>query len=127
MKNKCFEIVAKVSGAVKVSIYDAIDEYTFRDFRKQLDAFENAEEIELRLNTPGGSVVDGFAIYNALIQHPATVTAYIDGWAASMGSIIAMAADKVIMPENSWLMIHNPWTVAMGDADDLRDMADIID
>ena len=70
---------------------------------------------------------DGNAIYNMLKQHPAKVTAYVDGLAASMASVIVMAADHVVMPENALMMIHNPWSMSVGDADALRKDADLLD
>lgn len=85
------------------------------------------KEISLRVNSPGGSVIDGFATYNALLRHPARVIAHVDGWAASMASIIIMAADEIHMPGNTWVMIHNPWAGVAGDAEELRKYADILE
>ena len=112
-----------------IQIYDEIGGWGIdaKSFVNELNALGEIEEIELRLNSPGGSVIEGIAIFNALVQHPAKVTAYIDGWAASMASIIAMAADEINMPENTYLMVHNPWTVAIGDADELRKNAELLE
>lgn len=84
----------------------------FSDELKKLPSTVN--EIVVRINSPGGDVFDGVAIYNRLKQHPAKVTVYIDGLAASIASIIALAGDEVIIGEGALFMIHLPWTWAMG-------------
>lgn len=83
--------------------------------------------ITARINSIGGNVFAGMAIYNSLKQHKATVTTYIDGLAASAASIIAMAGDKIVMPTGSMMMIHNAWTYTAGNADELREQADTLD
>lgn len=85
------------------------------------------DEIVVHINSPGGSVWDGLGIYNALKNHPAKVTVKIDGIAASAASLIAMAGDVVEMPANTLMMIHNPWTIAMGEAKEFRKVADSLD
>ena len=85
------------------------------------------DEIDLRINSYGGSVTDGMAILNALQRHAATVTAYIDGVALSCASYIAMGADKIVMAANAQMMIHAPWGVAYGNAEQLREQAEILD
>ena len=82
------------------------------------------KQINLHLNSPGGSVFEGTAIYNMLKQNNAKVNVYVDGLAASIASVIAMSGDTIFMPSNSMLMIHNAWTIAMGNADELRKQAD---
>mgnify|MGYP001079872364 CR=1 FL=1 len=72
-------------------------------------------------------MIDGFAMYNALKSHPAKVHGHVDGLAASMASVVLMASDTISMPENAFLMIHNPSGGAFGGSDDLRDMADLMD
>jgi ATP-dependent Clp endopeptidase proteolytic subunit ClpP len=81
----------------------------------------------LRINSPGGSVIDGLAIYDAVSRLPQKVTSRIEGIAASMASVIALAADEVVMSENSLYMIHNVWGGEVGDSDDLRKAADLMD
>lgn len=81
--------------------------------------------IHVRINSPGGDVFDGLAIHNALKQHAARVVVHVDGLAASIASVIAMAGDEVRMSEGAFLMIHNAWLVAIGDAAELRKTADI--
>lgn len=87
----------------------------------------DVDAIDLRINSYGGSVTDGMAIYNALKRHKASVTTYIDGVAISCASYIAMAGDTITMASNSQMMIHAPWTYAYGNAVQLRDQADILD
>ena len=87
----------------------------------------SGQHIHLRINSPGGSVVEGTAIYNALRRHKGGVTVHIDALAASMASVIAMAGAPVLIADNALLMIHNPWTVSMGGSEDLRKEADLLD
>lgn len=97
------------------------------DFLKNLD---NVSEINLHINSGGGSVYAGIAIYNMLKRHEATITTYIDGIAASIASVIACAGDKIIMPKNATFMIHKPangYFLTMMNADDLRKDADMLD
>ena len=118
----------KGESEAEISIYDSIGGYDInaKQFAEDLKALE-VDTIHLRINSPGGSVIDGNAIFNALQRHSAKVITHIDGLAASMASVIAMAGDEVRMADNALLMIHNPWTVSMGDADDLRADADLLD
>ncbi|CAK2050057.1 ATP-dependent Clp protease, protease subunit [Vibrio crassostreae] len=116
------------SGPVTILIYDEIGYWgvTAEQFVNELNTID-AEEIELRINSPGGSVFEGMAIYNALRRHKAKVNTYIDGLAASMGSVIALAGDEVNMAENAYYMIHNPWGGCYGEAKDMRKYADRLD
>lgn len=86
-----------------------------------------AENITVRINSPGGSVVDAIAIYNSLVQHPSMITTRVDSMAASAASIIAMAGDKVEMMVGSQLMIHDAMAAEMGNARELREAADWLD
>jgi len=87
----------------------------------------DADEISVYINSYGGSVKEGLAIYNALLRNSAKVSIYIDGIAASMASYIAMAGDTVSMSENGMLMLHAPWGFAMGNAEEMREAADVLD
>ena len=118
---------AEDSG-VEVSIYDEIGfgGVAAKDFVADLRKLKG-QHIHLRINSVGGSVIEGAAIYNALRRHKGGLTVHVDGLAASMASVIAMSGDEVLMAGNSMLMIHNPWSMAMGDADDLRKEADVLD
>lgn len=118
----------KESSDAEVLIYDYIGYggVTAADFAKELQAVQ-AKTITVRINTPGGDVFDGLAIYNSLKAHGATIHVIVDGIAASIGSIIAMAGSTVTMGESAFLMIHNPWAMVIGNAKDMRDMAATLD
>lgn len=94
--------------------------------RKQLEDIAG-KPVDVHIASDGGNVSAGIAIFNLLKNHTAPVTVYIDSWAASIASVIAMVADKVVMPENTFLMIHNPMGGARGDASYLRSVADWLD
>lgn len=96
------------------------------DFVKEIAALD-VSALTVRINSYGGSVSDGLAIYNALRRHKATVTTAIDGVAMSIASLIAMAGDEVEMAENAILMIHAPWGGLMGNSKEMRDYADVLD
>lgn len=119
---------AEASGDLEIELYDVIGFWgtTAKDFSARLKAAKG-KNVTLRINSPGGSITDGTAIYNLLKQHNGKVTAHIDGMAASMAGVIAMAASHIIMPENSLIMIHNPSVVGEGESEDLRKMADLLD
>jgi ATP-dependent Clp endopeptidase proteolytic subunit ClpP len=113
----------------EILIYDEIGAFgvTAKQFTDDLKAAGEAKTITLRLNSPGGSVFDGIAIHNALKRHPARTVVHIDGLAASIASVIAMAGDEVAMPENAMLMIHDPSGVVVGTSSDMRSTADALD
>lgn len=127
MKN-WYSIQAKAGAPAEISIYDEIGLWgvTAKQFIADLKALD-ATTVKLFINSPGGSVFDALAMYNALRQHPASVEVTVMGIAASAASLVAMAGDKIVMPENSFLMIHNPLAGAYGNAAELRDMADVLD
>lgn len=115
-------------STAELLIYDVIgwwpnDADTLARSLKDLEV----DEITVRINSPGGSVFDGFALYNALRSHSATVTTVVEGLAASAASLIALAGDKVIMRPASELMIHEAWTFADGTAQEMRKVADQLD
>ena len=98
------------------------------DFRKALKGVKN---VTVHINSPGGDVIAGAEIYSALREHSlngeGSVTVIVTGIAASAASIIAMAGDRILMHPVAYMMIHNPWTVAMGDAKELRKAAKVLD
>lgn len=96
-------------------------------FRDELAKYPNVEQINVYINSYGGSVFEGTAIYNQLRRNPAHKTVYIDGFANSIASVIAMAGDEVIMPRNTLMAIHNMWMGAVGNAAELRKAADDLD
>ena len=119
-KNKWYKIArAELTEKTiaEVLIYEVINAYgTAADFVSELKSYGSVSEIVIRINSPGGAVYDGLAIYNYLKQQKTPVTIYIDGIAASMASIITMAGDTIIIPSNAYLFIHNPRGVQIGDA-----------
>lgn len=121
-------LVRAQDDAVEVLLYDEIGFWgiTAKEFAQQLGEIE-ADTIHLRVNSPGGDVFDGVAIHNSLRQHPAQVITHIDGLAASIASVIALAGDEVRMAPNAFFMIHNPWGITIGDADLHRKQADTLD
>jgi ATP-dependent protease ClpP protease subunit len=123
-----YEIRARGTGT-EVAIYDEIGAYgvSAKGFLAELGTLPEGTPIDLRLNSPGGSVFDAVAIHNALRRHEGPVTVWIDGIAASAASYIAMAGDEIVMPENAFLMIHDPSGLVMGTADDMRAMAEALD
>lgn len=98
-----------------------------RTFQKELSALGNVDEISLHINSEGGSVFDGLAIYNLLKNHKARVVVDIDGWAASIASVIALAGDEIRIAGNGWMMIHNPSGATYGDSAEMRKTADLLD
>lgn len=98
-----------------------------QDVKDFLDQLENVSKINVHINSGGGSVFGGIAIYNMLKRFDAEITVYVEGLAASIASVIAMAGNKIIIPANAQMMIHKPSSFAMGNADELRKEADILD
>ena len=127
--NSWFHMKASAADEADIYIYDEIGFWgvTARQFVSDLQALGDISHINLHINSPGGDVFEGIAIFNALKFHGAAITVHIDGIAASMASVIAMVGNPVIMPENTMMMIHKPWGFAGGDANDMRDYADLLD
>lgn len=123
---------AATPRAAEVFIYGDIGESYWEEtvtaaaFCKEVAALD-VDQITVRINSVGGSVPDGLAIYNAIKRHKAQVTTAIDGMALSIASLIAMAGDTVEMADNAMLMIHAPWTGIYGNSAQLRDQADVLD
>jgi ATP-dependent Clp endopeptidase proteolytic subunit ClpP len=127
-------ITAKAGGEIEILLYEMIgtdfwtgEGTTAKQFAEDLKAAGDVSKIRLRVNSPGGNVFDGIAIYNTLLSHKAAVTATVDGLAASIASVIIMAASEISMGSNGMLMIHNPWSSVQGDANDMRKMAETMD
>ena len=119
-----------VDGKATIRLHDVIGDYwaatTSADIGAAIDAIE-ADEITVSINSPGGNIFDGIAIYNALRAHPARIITRVDGLAASIASVIAQAGDERQMMGGSQMMIHNAWGVSIGDAVDMRKMAEVLD
>ena len=117
-----------VKKTAEILIYDEIDPFwgvSAGDFANELNALD-ADEIIVGINSPGGIVFDGIAIMNALKRHPANIITRIDGLAASAASFIAMAGDEIQTSKYAEMMIHEARGVAMGTADDFKEMRDLL-
>ena len=120
---------ALAADEAEVLLYDEIGGWwgiQADDIRRELDGL-TAKTVHVRINSPGGSVFDGMAVYNAIREHDARIVTHIDGLAASMASVIALAGDEVRMSESAFLMIHEPWTITIGNAEQLRKDAALLD
>lgn len=130
-KTKSEFAMAREGKVGKISIVGPIGwDYwgmSYKGFKKALDDLGDINLIEVEINSPGGIVTDGNAMVNALREHPATVHTYNLGEAASMGSVLLLAGDRVFIPDNSMTFIHKPLTIAIGNAEDMRDTADNLD
>ena len=129
---KGFQFHNRGNQKAEVYIYDDIGEGWFggissKDFADELKKLGDVTEINVRINSQGGSVFDGVAIYNTLLNHPAKITVDIDSAALSIASVIAMAGDTINMASNALFMIHEPHGVFSGNADELRKNADLLD
>ncbi|MGO3579021.1 MAG: ClpP-like prohead protease/major capsid protein fusion protein [Pseudomonas helleri] len=107
-----------------IQIYDVIDEVTAQKVKAMV---VGQLPITVHINSPGGSVTDALAIYSILRKHKGHITAIVDGLCASAATIVALAANEIVMAEHSLMMVHNPWTVASGDAAQMRKTADTLD
>lgn len=103
------------------------DDKAPKDVQDFLDQLDGVSKINVHINSGGGSVFGGIAIYNILKRHNAEITVYVEGLAASIASVIAMAGDKIIIPANAQMMIHKPSSFTWGNADDMRKEAEILD
>ncbi|QTE22395.1 head maturation protease, ClpP-related [Polaribacter cellanae] len=110
----------------ELTIYGQIGrEITDESFLQELKKVQG--DFTLKINSPGGSVFQGYAIYNALKEHKGNITVHIDGVAASMASVICLAGNKIVMAKNAMYMIHNPTMSAQGDSKEMKKSADLLD
>lgn len=100
------------------------DEVTPKQFKEDLDNLGDIDTLNIYINSGGGDIFAGQAIYSMLKRHNANKTVYVDGLAASIASVIAMAGDKIVIPKNAMIMIHKAWTGMYGNANDFRKIAD---
>lgn len=128
-KTAWYSMRAAAKGTLEMSLYEEIGGWgiTAADFKRDLDYYGEVGTINLRIHSPGGGVFDGMAIYNMLRAHPARVHVFVDGLAASIASFIAMAGDEITIPANAFMMIHRPFAMSAGDAETLRQNADLLD
>ena len=126
--NKWYSIENKADNSVEISIYDEIGDFgtSAKEFIEEVKSVGDGD-ITLRINSVGGSVFDGLAIYNTLRSHSGFVNIKIEGLAASISTVIAMAGDSIEMSENGFFMIHNPFGKSAGEAGDMRKTADLLD
>lgn len=133
MSERWYEIRAAAGNSSgEIHIYDQIGGWGISASRFLKEVSEaglfNASSVDIRIHSPGGSVLDGFAIYNTLKRLTGAVNIWVDGIAASMASVIAMLPGATVhIPENAYIMIHNAWGGAMGDAEELREYADLLE
>lgn len=130
-REKFWQIKNATSDTAEIYIYGEIvsdqwndDDVTAQSFHADLKGLGNIKTLNVYINSPGGSVFEGQAIYSMLKRHPARVNVFVDGIAASIASVVAMAGDRITMPKNAMMMIHNPWTIAYGNSLELRKIAD---
>jgi len=127
------EVKAKTKDEGEVWVYGNVGDswweegVTAKGMADQLKALGDVKTLNVYINSGGGSVFEGVAIYNTLRRHRARKIVHIDGLAASIASVIAMAGDEIRIAVNGLVMIHNPWGVAVGEAKDFRKMADSLD
>lgn len=129
MNKNWYNIKAEASSkSADVYIFDEIGTFglTAQSFIEEIKSYKDTP-MSLHINCVGGDVFEGMAIYNVLKKRTARTTVYIEGIAASMGSVIALAGDEVVMAENSLFMIHNAWGGAMGEATEIRKTAALLD
>ena len=128
MNENWYNINSKASKVVDVYIFDEIGMggVNAQGFIEEIKSFKDSP-MNLHINCVGGDVFDGMAIFNIIKKRTAKTTVYIEGIAASMGSVIALAADNVVMAENSLFMIHNAWGGAMGEAKEMKKTAKLLD
>lgn len=122
----CFRALAADGQTTEIELYDEIGFWGVdaRAFKEKLRS--STGDIVLKINSPGGDVFDGIAMYNDLVQYPGKVRVEITGLAASAASVVAMAGDTIAMADNAFMMIHNAWVLAVGDRHELADTAALL-
>lgn len=134
MKKILNQIKQTTANSADIYIYGDIYDYWWDDesnsaisLKEKLMSLGDITEINLHINSLGGDVFEGIAMFNLLKQHKANVKVYIDGIAASIASVIAMSGDTIYMPKNSMMMIHNCWTTSTGNSKEFRKLAEDLD
>lgn len=127
-----YNMRARADQTAEIFIYEDVGEgwmggVSAKQFAADLKALGAVTQIDLRLNSYGGEVFDGMAIYRQLVEHPAKVVAHVDGVAASIASVIAMAGSEIHIAEAGFMMIHNASGLVLGEAKDMRQMADTLE
>ena len=130
MTKMMWQVNAKSETEAEILLYDDIGKYwgkSAKDFVRAINDLGDITSISLRINSTGGDVWEAQAMYNYLRTHKAQKIVRIDGIAASAASVVAMAGDKIIMPTNALMMIHNPWTFAWGESSELLKTVEMLD
>lgn len=131
-KEKRFEVLAKTKNSAEIAIYGNVgsqyDGITAKGFNDLLNSLgPEVKELSIRINSPGGSVFEGITIYERLKQFKAKKKVYVDGLAASIASVIALAGDEIFIGEGAMMMIHRPWTIAMGNSSEFERTINLLD
>lgn len=127
-----YSMKAKGKSEAEIILYGDVGDSWFggvtaKQFADDLKALGKVDTINLRINSAGGDVFDGLTIYRRLVDHPAKIISHIDGVAASIASVIAMAGNEIRISESGFLMIHDAWGIAIGSSADMRTMADLLE
>lgn len=127
-----FSMRARANGSAEILIYEDVGAgwdggVTAKRFTEELKGLGAINNIDLRISSLGGDVQEGLAIYRQLVDHPAKVVAHVDGWAASIAAVIAMAGEEIRIAESGAIMIHNAAAIAFGGSDEMRTVADRLD
>lgn len=128
-----YRVIARGVDAAELYIYGVIggdwfgEGITAKQIADDLKALGKVKNIDVRINSEGGNVFDGKAIYSLLVEHPANVTVHIDGLAASAASFVAMAGNEIIISEGAFVMIHDAYGLCAGRADEMRSYATLLD
>jgi ATP-dependent Clp protease protease subunit len=127
-----YSLKAKGDSSAEIYIYEDVGAdwwggVSASQFAKDLKALGKVDTIDVRINSAGGDVFEGLAIYRQLVDNDARIVVHIDGWAASIASVIAMAGDEIRISQAAMVMIHDAWGVSIGNAADMRKMADLLD
>ena len=125
-------LVTSETGSATIWIYDVIGQDLFggisaKAFARVWDSVKDAAKITLRINSPGGDVFEGTAIASLISERKSKVKVIVDGLAASIASLIAVTADERVMHRNAMWMVHDPWGIVSGTAEDMRSVADALD
>jgi ATP-dependent Clp protease protease subunit len=127
-----YSIKARGKSDAELVLYGDIGESWFggvsaKQVNDDLKALGDVNTINVRINSAGGDVFDGLTIYRRLVDHKAKIIVHVDGLAASIASVIAMAGNEINIGESALLMVHNAWGVAIGTSDDMRTMGSLLD
>lgn len=127
-RRQWYSVKAEAGKPAEIRLYDIIDPIFGVGADEFVRALQDvtADAIELHINSRGGDVFEGITILNALRDHPARITTIVDGVAASIASTIAMAGDEIVMNRGSQMMVHNPWSLCVGNAQDMQKQADFL-